>query len=370
MRRWLATLAALWLVPVAALARPAWPEGVWRGTLGKAAVQVCLERNGLDELQGSYFYLKHLRPIALRIEDKVLQEEGGATWKLRKGAVPSLEGAWQKAGRTLPLKLQPVAWTPAETWDGPCGSRAFIAPRLKPVVVSRRAPGAKAGIAYEELHYDVGPAFASVDIASFALKPELAGDAAINAAVALDPLKPGSPAHFAECMAGNLSSLGTDGDFSLVLTPQAVRGGFLTVAMAQGYFCGGAHPDAMTTYRTFDRRSGGEFAVAQWLAPSAVQPIEEGSSESSLVQPAEALRQRIMAHFPKPAEDPDGCVEFVAMASFWTASLTSEGIAFEPSLPHVAAACGDKATVPFAELKPFLSEAGESGVRRIALAGP
>ncbi|BEV01653.1 hypothetical protein [Novosphingobium olei] len=365
MRRLLAALVAFCLLPSPAFAKASWPEGLWRGTLGTAPVQVCLERNGLDELQGSYFYLRHLRPIALRLDGKLLQEDGGAIWTLRKGTGANLEGTWQRAKRTLPIRLMPVAWKPAETWDGPCGSRAFIAPRLKPVTISHRAPQGKASLGYDELHYDVGAAFDSVDIASFALKPQLPGDAAINAAVALDPLKPGSIADFAECMASNLSSLGTDGDFSLALTPQAVRGDFLTVAVAQAYFCGGAHPDAVTTYRTFDRRTGKEFALADWLASTARQPIDGDTSAGSLIQPTEALRKVILAHFPRPADDTEGCFDLVAGSEFWTVSLTSDGFAFEPSLPHVAAACGDVAALPFAALAPYLSSAGKAGAARI-----
>ena len=365
MRRLLATLVALCLLPASAFARSGWPEGVWRGTLGTAPIQVCLERNGLDELQGSYFYLKHLRPIALRIEGNVLHEEGGAVWTLRKGAGASLEGTWQQAKRALPFRLAPMAWRPAQTWDSPCGSRAFIAPRLKPITISRRAPQGKARFAYDELHYDVGAAFDSVQIASFALKPQLPGDAAINAAVALEPLKPGSVADFAECMGGNLSSLGTDGDFSLILTPNAILGDFLTVAVLQGYFCGGPHPDAVTTYRTFDRRTGKEFALTDWLASSARQPIDGDTSASSLVQPTEALRKLIVAHFPRPTDDTDGCFDLVASAEFWTISLTSEGLAFEPSLPHTAAACGDVAPLTFSALAPYLSSAGKAGAARI-----
>lgn len=343
-----------------------WPEGVWRGTIGTLPVQVCLERDGLDQLRGSYFYMKHLRPIALEhASDVRLKEAGGAAWALTKGESGALNGTWRAHKRTLALRLVPQPWTAREVWDSPCGSAAFIAPRLRPVTVSRHAPTEPTATPYDEVRYNVGPAFDSVDIVSFALPDTLPGDRAINAAAMLDPLKASSIADFAECMAGNLSSMGIDGDFSLRLTPTAVRGDFLSVAVTQSTYCGGAHPSSSISYRTFDRRSGAELAIRDWLGEAAI--VTGDAEDDGAVQLSSTLRTLALARYPRrDDEDADECASVIADAEFWTVALTSAGLSFEPSLPHVAQACADSAVVPFEQLGPYLSVEGMAGMTRIA----
>ena len=339
---------------------PLW-ESVWRGTIGQYPVVACLARDGLGEGRGAYYYLSKRSILRLqagtgegRWQEDAAEHKSAPAWKLNAPSGSALSGTWSDgAGRDLPVAMTRVAYGADE---GACGSRAFMAPRLGPVKIGRKA-AMKAGLAYEALNYDVGDQFDGVSINSFALVPKLAGDAAINRAVALDPLKPEGKADFAACLSGSIQSIGMDGDFSLDIAPAPVPGDYLAAQLSQSYSCGGAHPDAFTQDSVYDRRSGAEIALWRWIAPSALR-----AGTGSARELAPKLRTLVLLKSPRSDAE---CRDVVRQNNSWGIGLTAFGLAFTPQLPHAVAACADTTKLGWNALAPFLSAMGKAGVRRI-----
>ena len=358
-------LAALTLALPAQGAVPAW-HGVWRGTIGRLPVRVCLQDRE-SFANGSYYYLSRLKPIALsRGASGSWSEEvdGGAVtgqWTLSAPAYGGLTGTWRGGGKTLPIALTKVAV--AEGDEDPCGTTAFIAPRLSPVQVTSK-PASLGGFGYTELAYDVGPSFPEIGITSFSYPPTRPGDGAINAALRLDPAKPDGEADYIECMKMAHGSLGRDGDFQFSFTPELVTPEYLSVARSSGGFCGGAHPSQSSTHLTFDRASGARVDLAGWFTAGGV--VGEGEGTTSIRKITPALRALVLKHFPFGQGEDADCRDAVSSEEYWDLALNRSGVAFAPSLPHVVQACTDTSVVPFAELTGFLSSNGRAGIARLA----
>lgn len=368
----LASLAPIGVIN--AETQPQW-VGLWSGTIGRYPVEVCLDTNGVGKAKGSYYYLNRLEPISLQdASEGRFKEESGAVWILRNSGPDQLGGTWQ-GKRTLAVSLRKKSLSAQDVWVGPCGSREFMIPRLSPIAVSQK-PATGADFDFDIVTYDPGPAFRdSVSLESFSIRETLPGDHRINVLAMLDPLRKGSEEDFVSCLSGNLDWMGTDGDFSYSITPKAVKGDFLTGAVYIGYYCGGAHPDSVWRYRTFDRRTGAEFDISRWLSENAFAPDEFANDEVTAEpydsrQLSPAMLKLVLSRFPLRAEadDEDGCNDTVAGTHSWSIALTGSGLAFDPSLPHALQACGDTSVVPFADLAPFLSDEGKVGAARIAAA--
>lgn len=355
-------LLAAFLVPASVQAAPAW-HGVWQGTIGTLPVRACLQERSEIYRNGSYYYLSRLAPIPLSHEDdgSWAEENDSGRWTVT-AAGSRLTGTWRGGGKSLPIALNRVAVAPND--EDPCGSAAFIAPRLRPAKVVAK-PARHQGFVYTQLLYEVGPAFPEVEIASFSYPPTRPGDAAINAALRLDPARPESEADYAGCMKMALASHGRDGDFQFAFTPELVTSEYLSVAASSGGFCGGAHPDESQWHVLFDRVSGRKIDLAGWLTARGVVP-DGGEVGTSIRRITPALRAVALKHFPFGRGEDADCREAVASEDYWELALGRKGIAFTPSLPHVVQACEEAAEVLFAELAPFLGPAGRAGIARLA----
>lgn len=356
-------LAAALVLPTSAQAAPAW-HGVWQGTVGALPVRACLQERSETYRNGAYYYLSRLQPIALSHEDdgSWSEENDSGRWTLAAGSAGRLTGTWRGGGKSLSIALARVAVAAGE--EDPCGSTAFIAPRLRPAKVVAKA-ARQQGFAYTQLLYELGPGFPEVEIASFSYPPTRLGDAAINAALRLDPAKPEGEADYAGCMKMALASHGRDGDFHFAYTPELVTREYLSVAVNSGGFCGGAHPDESQWHMVFDRISGKQIDLAGWLTARAVVP-GGGEAGTSIRRITPALRALALKHFPFGRGEDADCREAISGEDYWELALSRKGIVFTPSLPHVIQACEDAAEVSFAELAPFLSPAGRAGIARLA----
>lgn len=362
---WILPLASLAAVPVQAeAAQPAW-QGVWQGTIGALPVRACLAYGSEGSSRGSYYYVSKLVPIALQKEEGAgawTEHEGGAedsggSWTLTNQGANRLTGQWRSRARNLPVVLTRVAARPNE--DGPCASSEFHAPRVRPVRVTS-APDSRQGIAYTKLTYNVGPGFPDTSIIGFAIREQQPGDRAINAALRVDTSKP--EADYLGCDHQQVATQGISGAFSYEAEPDLLTADFLSVAISSGGDCGGAHPDDSTFHRAFDRKTGRAVDLGTWFTARGVKARESGD-DSPFRELTPALRSVVLRHFKFEEAE---CSEAVSGSDYWDIALGRAGLTFTPSLPHVAEAYAEPATVPFRELSAWLSPAGQQGVMRLS----
>ena len=137
-------LRLLALVLVAPVALPAVAQdepkpayyGVWKGTIGAYPVMACLDRDGLGQARGAYYYLSHLSPIGLAGRDdgpdwdeRVNYDASGARWHGVAVKGDALTASWTDGKKTLPVKLARQKFVTKDDYDGPCMGDAFVAPR-------------------------------------------------------------------------------------------------------------------------------------------------------------------------------------------------------------------------------------------------
>lgn len=364
----LAALFATMALAGAARAAPATAamNGVWAGTLGTQKVRACFTKRGDELAFGAYYPTTRMIPVELGYREMSGTwgegyDRNGAVWTIAMRAGDRITGTWRKGTRELPVVLARVPLARGDDPDSACGSRAFMAPRLKPVELRRRAQSIP-GLRYSLMTYDVGPAFPSVWITGFSLPGKSAAVRAINAAVRLDPMKKDSEADFASCLSQSLANVGTDGDFNFSYRPERTAGGFVSVIGTSDYSCGGIHPDTYSFHRIFDYRTGREVRAAAWFTPRGVKPGQPDAADHS-IELASALRNVVVAHARALSKE---CAVPVSTANWWDVGLANGGLLFTPTLPHVVAACGDPVTVPVRALVPFLSTEGKAAMARIA----
>ena len=363
--------AALGAVPAKA-ERP--EKGLYEGTIGTLPIRACFDES--STIAGTYYYLKHLKPIGLGIEDDnagVLLETtgyeeftGGQWWSLRQKG-EAVTGLWRDGRRRLPIRLKQVLYT-GPNYTGPCDSKQFQMPRLAGASVKESA-AEFAGVPVTNLEFYPGPNFdaESVFILSFVIagSPQ-PGDAVINAnlrrvlPVGVDE----SDSGFLECMGMMNMIRGWDGNFEHVAAPEVLTKRWLGVLHTQGVYCGGAHPNYWQNRQIFDRQSGAEVDPVGWLAKGALQFYEYESADfTGAKRPvaglSEALYLLVRKYWPSEAE-PE-CTDLIGSGMpGWDIGLGEGGMIFKPELPHVATACVESVTVPWGDLEPFLSDEGRA----------
>ncbi|WP_374530323.1 hypothetical protein [Novosphingobium sp.] len=365
--RWIAALAALAFAAPAVAATPPPLEGVWRGTVGKEPVMVCLVDETYAPERGAYYYLSHQESIPLWLQDdrftwkEDAPGDDNAGFTFQRTGRDKLTGTWSNGSKRLPVALTRVPYRPHDDVSA-CEERAFLEPRIvAPRLTEKPVKGE--GFAGTLLTLDVGQGFRDVEISSFNIPDSEPGDEAINAALrkSLDPTDGNND--YIGCYSAALGSIGMDGVFGVSALPGLMTRDWLSVEQSEYTSCGGAHPNFGVSYRLFDRQSGGEVELARWLAPEGMVvqgPDETGWTDRQLTAP---LKQIVLAKLP-PDMDED-CRSAIAESDYWKAALTKVGIGFDPVLPHVATGCTGLIEVPWPELAPFLSAEGKAGMARM-----
>jgi hypothetical protein len=141
---------------------------------------------------------------------------------------------------------------------------------------------------------------------------------------------------------------------------------WLSVAHHWDGFCGGAHPDSSNSHRLFDRASGAEVDLNDWLNETAVRREGPRGSDEEIKTLQPAFREAILSGWHPEAD----CEDVIRTAEFWNIGLRRDGFVLEPSLPHVAQACGETFTLPFDRLRPFLTEEGAANLRALRTEPP
>ena len=369
--RLLAALPALLAVPALAQdePKPAY-YGVWKGTIGTYPVMACVDQDGNGKARGAYYYMSRLTPIGLAgredgkgWDEQVDYEPSGARWNAIAVKGDTLSGTWAEGKKTLPVKLARQLYQTKDEYDGPCMGDAFLTPRLAGGSVSV-TDVSEAGLSYRKLTYVPGKQFGdNVAIETFALKSEAPGDKAINAALAKDVDDHTFRAEFLQCLGFEVANNGTDGYYGLTSTPDLISRRWVNVADSYENSCGGAHPNAWYSFRTFDRQSGAQVNLFRWFTDKAVEHVAGDQPQYDSDTLLAPLRELALKHTPDDAEGADEeCPDATRGTEFWYLGLAKEGLQMTPSLPHVIQACAATYVVPWKELDPYLSKEGKAGV--------
>ena len=313
---------------------PAWVRaGNFQGTLGGRPVVLALSRQSAD--QNRYFYERFGVDIALtpfRSGDAlILQEE---VWQgpvdglkvtgcftLRPSGT-SLSGEWRQAaqGAALPVRLAAlnVAASPLRHPASPGLLKLRTEDPLAFLKLNR--PWATAADGRSVREPLSGLSYPQVPGAGAGLRAALQDRLLENAVNALD-----CRSQLGEAPEGD----GYELNAQVTLSTRRL----LSLREDVWYYCSGAHPDNFTLGLIFDRATG--QAVAPGMVWKGLTPARQKALYLAAVTP-----------------DPE-CREVLrGMEADFTANLSTRGLELTPtSLPHVVAACGDTATVPYSRLR-------------------
>jgi len=358
-------LAPLIALAAAAASPPAAENihGVWAGTVGNLPVRACFTRRD-DRIFGTYYYLSQMRLIPLEAEEGSSvafgETEAAAAdtprWLIQSADANALAAQWTNGRRTLPVRLTRARYVEDE--DGPCGSWVFHQPRF----ANARPLESRAtldGVGYTDIALDLDNRF-DARVRSFALDGD--GEAVRRINSELGEAFAGDPPGWFECLQMSLGYSANEGYFDDSHAPVMITRRWLSVADHWDGYCGGAHPDSSNGWRAFDRDSGQEVDPFSWFNEAAVTRQRFEGTEDVLTTMKPPLRDLILAGWTTEAEE---CDEVIRSQDYWSIGLGRAGMLFSPDLPHVIQACGEEFTVPYARLRPFLTEEGAANIRAL-----
>ncbi|MGA7157383.1 MAG: hypothetical protein WBY53_11070 [Acidobacteriaceae bacterium] len=368
-----------------AKSQAAW-AGVWRGTIGKAAVQVCLQHDDSNDF-GAYYYRRHLEIISLgtfeakgagTVKDGISpvwteapfsdKASKGPLWHLTSASGGHLQGVWSDGVKSLPIDLASVAMIKpaaddedADIRNTPCGNEAFSLPRFSPPVITTKAAILK-GVSYTRLLVNPGKQFADSSSETFQLQGASAGIKRVNAALSKNlPTGPDSAMYFT-CSMAALGQNGLDGDASFTVTPLIITPGWLVLQDSEEDDCGGAHPNSDVNFETWDLQKGTKVNLYDWFAKTALTQTstDVGLKEQDVSATFSAAFMKLMIRaYPDPDSE---CKEAIGDVDIWDPHLTAKGIAFTPEMSHAEMACSEDSTLSFAQIEPYLTATGKMNV--------
>ncbi|WP_443747153.1 hypothetical protein [Asticcacaulis solisilvae] len=351
-------------------------QGVWRGTVGNSAVQVCLQ-HGDDDSFGGYYYLRHLQVISLdppahaagkdmitwtERTDDANPSAKGPVWHITAIKNGHLDGVWTDKGKSLPIALTAV---PVEKdSDGePCGSLAFSLPRFtKPVV--KTGPATLDGIAYTRMTVDIGKQFPDWTIETFQLAGDTPAIRRVNAE--LYKVVPTDPQHadYFQCSMTEMAQGHWDGGQGSESRPEMLTKSFMVEVITEGDACGGIHPNYGVTHQTWDLRTGTAIDLYDDFNQAAVirTVSDKGAkTEYTAVTFTPRLRAVVLAAYPKTGDDCPKAVDEMDDTA-WDVRLTPKGMAFTmPATSSLYDPCTENdAVIPFDDFAPYLTDNGKA----------
>ena len=351
-------------------AHPAWARssnnvmrpGVWHGTVGKEQVRVCIDKT--DGVGSLAYWPNRQEALTLSAflpkQNDVTINLGWAEnleWRLRPHSLNSQQ-VWLGESRhqsedpsnnngnavtILPIRLkwyEPLrSKTETARWGSPCG-RSLFAPFIKAQSV-REQPAQWQGRAYSRLVNRYGE--------TMALPTTPQASATQEAAILINQhLRDWLRARWESeitCTAGRsgTNKLDRRGDFKV--RPVAWSNRWLAVrATESNRYCGGAHGSYTSDYRVFDLKTGRIANPDNWL---------RGLSEFGFTVPDSRLAKAI-APYNYKSIDTDGMPTAVYANAKGIVFLFINGACHaDPDL------CTRRMTVPYAALKPYLTQAGQ-----------
>lgn len=357
-------LVVVLMAPLAAAAH----DGVWQGTIGALPIIACLETVE-GEVDGRYYYLRHLLPIVVRssdtkkgsaprlIEHAARASQSSAAWTLLPPAGSVMTGAWQSNGKALAIKLARVPLKKGEQHDGACNSAAFHRPREQPGKI--RSAAAQLGrISYQSLKLDMGRHM-SGDLVSFQLNGNAPATERINAGLRQALLA--EQANVFLCEQNAIASALPSADFLSHTKPVLITAHWLVAESYMSSSCGSARPNYDTAFATWSLADGARVDPWSWFATTGKFAQVERTMPASRIAPAlnDILRR---AWREDPDQEPE-CKEAIAPGAIdWMLRPTPAGMAFTPSLTHLSHECANDVLIPYRELVPLMNATGKAAV--------
>jgi hypothetical protein len=364
--------AVLAIAAVMQMATPAAAEkpelaGIWQGTVGNQPIRACFNEREWGTF-GGYYYLDHLKAIPLQqpegapqtfVEGNDERDAKAPRWTIERAADDKLTGGWSQGTKRLAIQLTRVPGIKLGDFETPCGSTAFHEPRLRGVRTVQK-PARRDGISYARLVLDDRGHFGDeVAVESFALEGSSAAVRRINRR--FTPSGPNGADGWLSCITSGWN-YGPHAEWGETFKPRMFTRRWLTVSYELGYYCGGPHPDSSSETLTFDRRTGAEVDLYEWLSPRATERVisKSGAVQATKLRPA--FRELLLrGHVIKDAE----CREVLERSDYWGIELTRTALVFTPTLAHVELGCSDEFPMSFAALAPYLSDAGKKNVAEL-----
>jgi hypothetical protein len=132
-----------------------------------------------------------------------------------------------------------------------------------------------------------------------------------------------------------------------------------SVHIRESYYCGGPYPTNGANFSaTFDMRTGVEVPFEALFADWA----RDGAAIVRVIYPEQVAGADRIAAAGEPDPDDEDCNQFyapdrLAEGGFHYA-FSDAGLMVEADFPHVIAACGGEAVVPYERLRPFAAPGG------------
>lgn len=363
----LAIAAVLRVATPAAAAEKSNLTGIWEGTVGNQPIRACFNKADWGTF-GGYYYLSHLNAIPLQqpdgapqifIEGRDQNDAKSPRWLIENVADGKLTGRWSESTKRLLIQLTRMPGIKLGDFETPCGSMAFHEPRLRGVRMVPK-PARRDGVSYARLVLDDRGHFGDeVAVETFALEGNSTAVRRINRRVT--PSGPDDADGWLSCVTSGWN-YGPHGEWSETFKPRMFTRRWLTVSYELGYYCGGPHPDSSSDMLTFDRRTGAEVDLYEWLNARAAERVISRSRAVKATKLRPAFRKLLLrGHVIKDAE----CREVLERSDYWGIELTRTAFVFTTTLVRVESGCSDEFPMSFAALPPYLSDAGKKNVAEL-----
>lgn len=336
-------------------------SGVWRGTLGMHQVMVYLDRCNTGE-DSQYYYLNHRFGIVLNKQDPEgttwtevsgKSDSANAQWQLAPPVGNHLSGEWISADgqRRLPISLT-RAFVPKDGGNACSGpnqlpmQQAYDAPRVaaQKLKVSKLADGLRRVSVLDD------------HVKTVELPDDAAHAATFNSAQRA--WLTDNIAGYYDCALQTSAPPEFNQSRAIVLR----AGTWVGVEESYSASCGGPYPaGGVSGYQTWDLVTGKIVEPWTWIKDSKVQC--DYATDCGFAAP-KGLNAIILAEATRN-KDGDDCAAAVNTNNAYQLRPAAKGLVFSTSFAHVIQACDEAIEIPYAQLQPFLTKAGNDATAAI-----
>lgn len=346
-------------------------DGAWIGTIGDSKIIACFEQpDAMGEApDAQYAYLRYMTPITLRPDASGdgRWHEGTTTAPTGKWRVETdqdtVRGIWSSpTGTRLPILLrrfQTLYWTDSALICPLQSDDRTMSPLTKALRINHGKARQVGGQRFHVLSTLDGA------VSSLALTGHEVGITRINAR--LENELWGNALGYLSCPPLEDGKPDYEAHVDLTYRDEA----WVSFISWNAGYCGGAYPFHGFSFSTWNVNTGDEVNLWTWIRDSRKPDAHPDFDRFSINYAAppklneqitdQAVRQRLLPD-AGDAIPPDECVDVLRENNGYQIRLSTHGLVFNPSFPHVAQACDDDIEIPYARLVPFLTEEGKSAV--------